>query len=231
MKFLAIETSTIYTVVVAGNETRLLAHARLRLEKGRGDGLPELISDVLKKAKLKMEELDVFGVGAGPGSFTGLRVGLSMVKGLSYALNKPVAAFSSLDAIAFNRPSDVRRLAVAVDARRSNIYCRFYDGKTALRPATKAAMMPAGRFLGRLTPGMTVTGDALSAYKKDIVSGSVNVRVRPQAWWYPTPASVAACVRSCWTRKELTDSFGLQAIYFYDSACQVRIKKGPHGQV
>jgi tRNA threonylcarbamoyladenosine biosynthesis protein TsaB len=214
LKFLALETSTAVTVVAVGNEKKLLAGVSLRLERGRGDRVLELIAATLKKARLSLEELDVFGAGVGPGSFTGLRVGLSFIKGLSYSCGKPVVLFSSLDAIAMNRPlAQGAPTAVVVDARRSNVYCRFYDGAV---PCSEPFMVPAEKFFKELPAEVSLRGDALAVYP-----GNAAKKQR----WYPTPLSVAACVRREWARGNMADSFGVEAVYFYGSDCQVK-KKG-----
>lgn len=219
MKFLAIETSTIDTVIALGDDRRLLAGVTKRLEKGRGEKVPAMIAVCLKKAGLMFSDLDVFGVGVGPGSFTGLRVGLSLVKGLSYALGKPIVAFSSLDAIAFNKKTEKGgRFAVVVDARRSNVYYRFYDKGVALAPA---AMVTAEGFLRKISGKLFLSGDALLSYREAFSGAGKGVVVCPPKTWYPTPEGVAACVRREWAAKKTTDSFGLQAVYFYGSDCQV----------
>ena len=127
MVFLSIDTSTQYTVVALSDEKSLLYGSRRLSEKGRSDSLMNLLTHCLKYTKTKLDAIDFFGVGVGPGSFTGLRIGLSTVKGLSFALKKPCYVFSSLDAIASNgRRFLKKQLCVLVDARRSNVYGRFY---------------------------------------------------------------------------------------------------------
>ena len=199
------------SVVAVGNEKKLLAGISRRLERGRGERVPALITGCLKKARLTLKDIDVFGVGVGPGSFTGLRVGMSLIKGLSYSCGKPVAGFFSLDAIALNKPCrEGQASAVVVDARRSNVYCRFYTGDTA---SSGPAMTNAEHFFKKLPAKISLRGDALAVYGKKGAGRKL---------WYPTPLSVAECVRRSWAKKELTDSFGLEAVYFYGSDCQVK---------
>jgi len=81
---------------------------------------------LLAELALRMESFDLFAVAAGPGSFTGLRVGLTAVKGWSEVYQKPVAAVSALAAVAVQAPTSVQTVVPVLDARRSQLYFGFY---------------------------------------------------------------------------------------------------------
>jgi tRNA threonylcarbamoyladenosine biosynthesis protein TsaB len=81
---------------------------------------------LLKELSLRLDEFDLFAVAAGPGSFTGLRVGLAAVKGWAEVYRKPIAAISALEAVAVQSHSRVPLLVPVLDARRSQIYFGFY---------------------------------------------------------------------------------------------------------
>jgi len=78
------------------------------------------------RAGAKLNDIDGFVVAGGPGSFTGLRIGISVVKGLSYAMNKPVASVSSLDGIAFRFACSSIPVCAMMDAKRNEVYCSVY---------------------------------------------------------------------------------------------------------
>lgn len=84
------------------------------------------IQDVLVRAGITMGEIDLFAVTVGPGSFTGLRVGLSTVKGLAFAAGKPVAGVSALEALAANIPHADVSVCPMMDARRGDVYAAMY---------------------------------------------------------------------------------------------------------
>jgi tRNA threonylcarbamoyladenosine biosynthesis protein TsaB len=94
-----------------------------------------MAEQLLQGCGVKLEEVDVIAVAAGPGSFTGLRIGVSAAKGLAWALDKPCAKVSTLEAMAWNIVSLPGELCPVMDARRSQVYnARFSsDGETVTR--------------------------------------------------------------------------------------------------
>jgi tRNA threonylcarbamoyladenosine biosynthesis protein TsaB len=84
---------------------------------------------LLRELSLDLKEFDLFAVAAGPGSFTGLRVGLAAVKGWAEVYDKPIAAVSGLEAVAIQSDSTARVLVAAVDARRGHVYVGRYNRK------------------------------------------------------------------------------------------------------
>ena len=102
MKILAIDTSTMLGGIAVMDELNLIAETRLNVKSTHSERLMTEIEHCLKQSSLKISDIDVFAVAIGPGSFTGLRIGLSTVKGLSYATGKPIVSVPTLDALALN---------------------------------------------------------------------------------------------------------------------------------
>lgn len=224
MRFLALDTSTKYTVMALGEGERLLHGQRLLLDKSRLGSMESLIDQGLKKSKCKISDIDCFGVGIGPGSFTGLRIGLSAVKGLSYALKKPCLVFSSLDAIAFSQPENFQGdLCVAVDARRSNVYASFYRKKGfVLKKDFGDALLTKEDLLGKMSGSIVVCGDAILAYREDFCKKMRgDLRIAAEDLWYPTPEGLAFLTRESFKKKKFSDSFRISANYLYKEDCQV----------
>ena len=232
MKFLSIDTSTPYSVVALCDERRLIYGQRRLFEKGRSDGLLSLIAHCLHKAKTKPEKIDSFAVGIGPGSFTGLRIGLSTVKALSYALAKPCYTFLSLDAIAFNpAPYKKERLCVVVDARRSNVYCRFYTLKNAGPARATEAMLVDIKTLEKNIESqsagdldMAFSGDGIPLCKEHLLKKTENVQFVPKEFWYPEPESIARLTAAQAKKNKPVDCFKVSAFYLYEQDCQVTRK-------
>ena len=94
--------------------------------------LMPVVRDLVRNAELSMEDIGLFAVANGPGSFTGLRIGISAVKGLAFALSKPCAAVSTLEAMAYNVTAYDCVVCAAMDARCNQVYValfRIEDGK------------------------------------------------------------------------------------------------------
>lgn len=132
MRILALDTClpACSAAVLDGND--VLASASEPMMKGHQERLATMVREVMQAAGLGFGDLDRIGVTVGPGSFTGLRVGVAFAKGLSAALGKPCVGVGTLEALAGERPG----LTVAVvDARREQVYVQaFRDGEAMMDP-------------------------------------------------------------------------------------------------
>ncbi len=134
MKFLAIDTSGARLSVVAANGEHIV---KIRGEQSAKTHSVRLMGEVeraLKEANLTAQECDFFACTIGPGSFTGIRIGIATVKGLCLACNKKAVAVTSLDAIAYAETG--KRIAF-LDALHGNVYACAYgeEGETELPPS------------------------------------------------------------------------------------------------
>jgi tRNA threonylcarbamoyladenosine biosynthesis protein TsaB len=115
--------------------------------------LTSLIDDVVRQTGFTLNHLDAIAVAMGPGSYTGLRIGVSTAKGLCFALDKPMVAVNTLAAMAeqirgFYPPDTL--LCPMIDARRMEVYCAFYDTAGDERVPTKAEIIDADSFADQL---------------------------------------------------------------------------------
>ncbi|MGE5161607.1 MAG: tRNA (adenosine(37)-N6)-threonylcarbamoyltransferase complex dimerization subunit type 1 TsaB [Betaproteobacteria bacterium] len=164
---LAIDTAT-ELCSVALLQARLVERSEAVGQKHSDRVLP-LVDEVLREGGLQLADVDAFAFGAGPGSFTGLRIACGVVQGLAYARKRPVVAVGnlrSLAAAAFAGHPRARVALVAIDARMHEAYCAVYrndDDVTELRAA--ALESPAALDAIRREVGADlVAGDALSAF-------------------------------------------------------------------
>lgn len=102
--------------------------------QGHQERLAPLVSEVVVKSHVAFRDIDRIAVTVGPGSFTGLRVGLAFAKGLGFALDVPVLGFDSLEVIVASEPRSGPGLAL-IDARRGQVYARRFDGAKATGPS------------------------------------------------------------------------------------------------
>ena len=131
MKLLAIDSSTHACSVALWNESELLQHFELASREHTQRILP-LVDKLLAEASSSLSSLDAIAFTCGPGSFTGLRIGISTVKGLAWSLNKPVVGISSLDALAWQCIPAPYPVCAMLDARKQEVYYgryRFQDGE------------------------------------------------------------------------------------------------------
>jgi len=113
---------------------RVLAARSEPMDRGHQERLAPLVQELMAEARIAFEDLDRIGVTIGPGSFTGLRVGLAFAKGLGLALDRPVVGVGALEALAGSAGTG-GFVAAAVDARRGQLYLQaFADGEPLMAP-------------------------------------------------------------------------------------------------
>ena len=145
MIVLALDTCLSACSVAVTDGERVLASASEPMDRGHQERLAPLVRETMAAAGLRFAELERVGVTVGPGSFTGLRVGLAFAKGLGLALDKPVVGIGALHALALSA-ADEGFVAAAVDARREQLYLQvFADGRPLMAPDALTAGDAAAR--------------------------------------------------------------------------------------
>ena len=177
MKVLGFDTSTLTAGIAVIDDYAILAHGRHDGSRRSAD-LLVTIDDLCRRANVAPIELDAIAVGAGPGSFTGLRIGMATAKGIAFAANKPLWAVSSLAALAWDAEMHLANaqllthvdglIVAALDARRSEVFAGCYrhgalvGEERVLAPAELATW--AATLAGDAAT-VTYAGDALDAYR------------------------------------------------------------------
>jgi tRNA threonylcarbamoyladenosine biosynthesis protein TsaB len=173
MKILSIDTSGwICGAAIVDSVAGLLASAALNLEPVKSSHsvhLMAIIEFILNSADCEIRDMDAFAVVVGPGSFTGLRVGIATIKGLSYATGKPVAAVSSLEALAWNFPFAACPVCAIIDARQGEVYAAVYQwADNGYKAAEGPGLFSISDLLasGALNEGQVLfTGGGVNQYK------------------------------------------------------------------
>lgn len=156
MKILGLDTSTTTASIAVLDGDRVLATATRNTHRRTSDVLVA-VDETCRTAGVTAHELDAIAVGAGPGSFTGLRIGMATGKGIAFATGRPLWAVSSLAALALEAPGDGVIVAV-LDARKGEIFAGTFDKRggavTSLGP--ERVLAPAGL---EVPEGAVVVGD------------------------------------------------------------------------
>lgn len=126
MKILAVDTSANVAATALVCDGKLLAESMINNKKTHSEKLMPMIDNVLKNSDTDIQDIDLLAVANGPGSFTGLRIGVSTVKGLAHAINKPIVGISTLECLAYNLFDVGGVIAPIMDARRSQVYNAVY---------------------------------------------------------------------------------------------------------
>lgn len=136
MKVLALDTAMAACSAAVHDESGVRAKAFVPMERGHAEAIAPMAREVMALASLEFTALNRIVVTTGPGTFTGVRVGLAMARGLGLALGVPVIGIDTLSAIAVNAPATDSPLLVACDARRDEVYAALFDasGKLLQQP-------------------------------------------------------------------------------------------------
>ena len=174
---LAIETSTSVCSVAVHSSGKLLSLAEVNQSGVHAEKIMGLVTETLDQAGVDLKELDAIAVSEGPGSYTGLRIGVSTAKGLAFGLDKPLLGVNTLQAIAtsINSPSDF--IIPVLDARRMEVYYQVFDKN--FQPISKLdfEILNEKSFENYLSQGKVVfLGDAVDKIQQ-VISG-VEIEVR-----------------------------------------------------
>ena len=148
-RILALDTTNEYGSLALAGDGQVVAEVLLHSQEGFSGILFDQLRGLLERGGWRLEDIDCFAAAAGPGSFTGVRVGLAAVKGLAEALGKRVVAVSNLEAVAWFGGAALR--AAVVDARRGQIYGAVYTAELGI--ASPEVVMPFPAWLATLPEG------------------------------------------------------------------------------
>jgi tRNA threonylcarbamoyladenosine biosynthesis protein TsaB len=217
MRVLALETSTLAGGVALVDGERLVAEYVLDVSVTHSERLMAAVDRVLADARWAPRDLEGLAVSIGPGSFTGLRIGVSTAKGLAWALGVPIAAVPTLDAMAAVLAWAALPVCPVLEARRGEVYASLYrhDGDGLRREWDYLALSPE-ELAARLTEPTLLIGDGAAAIT------SPHARRPPPPRRVPSPACVAVLGRE---RLRLGDSVGaaeLTPLYLRPSQAELR---------
>jgi tRNA threonylcarbamoyladenosine biosynthesis protein TsaB len=218
MNILGLETSTAVCSVGLFREGQPGVEHSLRESHIHSEKLLTLVQDVVRSAAIELNQLDAIAVSIGPGSFTGLRIGLSTAKGLSYALDRPIVAVSTFEAIAEaarQRFPAAETIAVIIDAKKDEWYMgRFHVAGGLLDAVGRvgiSSLDDAARMLqnGRSTLILTDKSEQV-ARALDIGATIEDVHT------YCRGDVVASVAHPLVLRSEFADASGLEPMYLKD---------------
>ena len=218
MRILGIETSTMTGSVALMDEERLIAEYTLNLRETHTSRLMPTIDRVLKDASFTIKDLDGIAVSLGPGSFTGLRIGIATAKGLAQGLDISVVGIPTLDGLAFQLFNCKDLVSPILDARKGEVYSTLY--KNGKRLSEYMACKP-DRLLEKLRsriqdPGSRIVflGDGVEVYG-DLIKRRLGRKAvfAPKTRRLPSAASIAELGLKRLKRNKKSELLTLKPIY------------------
>ena len=228
MTTLAIETSSMEgSIAVARNgvclDERTLSHTGRRHARRL---VPE-IGELLGSLSLTPLDVHLVAVSIGPGSFTGLRVGVACAKTFAYALGCSLAAVDTFQAIAAGSPPGVEQIEVVGDALRGEVYVGRYARATTggWQRQGEIVLLQAETWLAGLSPGTVVSGPAAATLAHDLAG---RCRLLPAEVHAPRAAAVALIGELQARRNQLTELWSLEPVYIRPSGAEEKLAgRGP----
>ena len=173
---LSIETSTKNCSVALFSGSNLISEKSLLSEKhSHSETLTLFVEDVIKKSNYTLVDLDAISISKGPGSYTGLRIGVSTAKGLSYSLNRPLISVSTLRYMAFymsKKTLNYDLYCPMIDARRMEVFSSFYDKDNNQVREVMADIIDENSYNKELENKVLFFGDGSNKCKDVLISGN-----------------------------------------------------------
>ncbi len=220
---LILETSGRIGHVAVAHGARLLEARRLDETRRHARDLAPTVAALLRTAGWKPRELDAVLVNRGPGSYTGLRVGLMSAKVLAYAVGCTVLALDTFAAIAAQAPPEAGLLDVLADAQQDRLYVqRFARSGSAWQAASSITIMTAGDWLAGHAGDVWATGPGMRVIGNRLASG----RVVAAEVWDPVPESLLRLGLARYQAGERDDFWALEPLYVRPSSAEEKRAKG-----
>lgn len=231
MKILALESSAAAASAAVCEDNALIAQSFQRTGLTHSATLMPMLEALLQNAGLTLQDIDLFAAAAGPGSFTGLRIGISALKGLAWATDKPCAACSTLESMAWQTAHMEGELCPVMDARRGQVYnARFAAVNGAPVRLTEDRAISLAELGAEIknsgTPQILVGDGAVLCYNAFQEQG-IPARVAPPHLLHQTAWGVARCALELARRGRLTTAAALRPNYHrLSQAERERAEKG-----
>ena len=229
MKVLAIDTSTVAASAALIQDGSLCCEYFLNDGKKHSEKIISIIDYVIKSCGLEAKDIDVFSCSIGPGSFTGLRVGASAIKGIAQALGKPITGIPTLEVLAYNLRGFKGLICPIIDAQREMVYSTLFrfEGDTLLKIKDFSAIVIDDLIcrLGPYDDDIAFLGDGVFLYQNKIKNSLKNARFADVGNILPRASSVASLAIIKYKEGHLLWYNDLRLDYIRKSQAEVEYEK------
>ncbi|MGD9632054.1 MAG: tRNA (adenosine(37)-N6)-threonylcarbamoyltransferase complex dimerization subunit type 1 TsaB [Pirellulales bacterium] len=220
MRILAIETSGRDATLAAlesdpGGQAQTLAEVAIVGPERTAQFLAPRLQQLLREADWQPQAVKLVAVAVGPGSFTGLRIGVTTAKTLAYAVGAQVIGVNTLEVIAAQAPDEVGPLWVTMDAQRQELFAARFDAKRRIAVEPQIVTQPT--WLQMLQPGDHVTGPGMQRLRVDLPTG---VQTVDRSLWQPQAATVGQLGWRDYQAGRRDDLWKLTPLYYRQSAAE-----------
>ena len=225
MNVMAMDTSSLTATVAVLNDEKLLGEFTISNKLTHSQTILPMTEKLLSMLGMSLDEIDVFAVCVGPGSFTGLRIGMATVKTFAQTLNKPIIGISSLDAIAYNLSyNDDFIICPIVDSRRNEVYNALYNCGVKI---LEDRHLHIDDLLVELQGKKVIfAGDAVMLHRERIETlKESGWRIASNHLLLPSAASAAYCAYKKAIEGQFDDPYTLNPVYLRKSQAERELEE------
>lgn len=229
MKILAVDTSTSAATAAIMEDGRLISEYILNSSRAHSQKIMGIIDELFKKSGIKPSEIDLYACSAGPGSFTGLRIGAAIVKGMAQTFGKPVAGVPTLDALAYNLYNCTGLVCPMLDAQRGMVYSNLYSwerGRLVKREDLRVILIEdLIKLIKDKAMPTTFLGDGVLLFEESLKEGLGEYYVAPSDSLLPRASSCARIAVEMYHKGTLDTYDSFRLTYIRKSQAEVEYEK------
>lgn len=229
MKVLAVDTSTSAATAALMEDDRLISEYILNISRAHSQKIMGIIQELIDKSGIKPADIDLYACSAGPGSFTGLRIGASIIKAMAQTFNKPVVAVPTLDALAFNLYNCAGNVCPMLDAQRGTVYSSLYswqDGSLVKSDDLGVILIEdLIQLVKDKAVPTTFLGDGAIIFNEELKRGLESYYVAPAGILLPRAASCASMALEMYDKGSFDTYNSFRLTYIRRSQAEVEYEK------
>lgn len=240
MYILGIDTSSMVATAAVISPEKLLAEYIVNNKKNHSEKIMQVVDRVLQDSGISLEDLDAVAVARGPGSFTGIRIGMACAEGIAHALGKPMVGVNTLDGLAYNLMGESSFICPVVDAQRQEVYASIYcweDGR--LQRLWEYEVVKAADLVERLLTlakrvvilgdGVPVLTKALNEKEQKEPAIQDRIAIAHPAFAMPRASSVAAVALNEYAQGRFDTCYTIKPFYIRRSHAEEKWEE-KHGR-
>ena len=212
------------------DDQRVLASYELLAERPHAVELPQAVTKVLQAVGQPLAHVEGFVVDVGPGSFTGLRIGMAFVKALAFCIKKPVVGIASLDVLAAGLPLATPLICPLIDAKQRKVYAALYRaGDGVVRKQSDYHLLTIEELMGMFPDGpVCFLGDGVALYRERLTKAlGIRALFAASEWWLPRVATLGRLGLERLRRGERDDPATLVPMYLHPMDCTIQRTPSP----
>lgn len=228
MKILGIDTSSEVATIAIMNENKLIGEYTINHKKTHSKKLMPMIDEICKACEITANDIDLIGVAIGPGSFTGLRIGVATAKAIAHVRNIPIASINTLESLAFNMNLSKGIICPILDAQRNQVYtCKFTWENNTLMAVEDIDVKDIDNLLEEVSERyeeVLFLGEAVDLYKERIEKIK-NIYIAPNSHRLSRAASICEIALQKYKKGEINNCYDVSPFYIRKSQAEVQYEE------